>query len=146
MSQVMSMRLREEQMTRIKREARRQNRTPSEVAALLVEEGLRREEFAFIDFRNSPIGRQAYVQGTSLAVWEVMMVARSYGQDPVATADHLGWSLVRVKAAFNYAAAHPREIEDAIADNDAVDFTKLSAMLPGITKFEVSVPEDRASG
>jgi hypothetical protein len=140
------MRLREEQMTRIKREARRQGRTPSEVAALLIEEGLRREEFAFIDFRNSPVGRQAYVQGSSLAVWEVIMIAQSYGHDPAATANHLRWPLIKVKAAFNYAAANSKEIEDAIADNDAVDFAKLSAMLPQATQFVVSDPGTGGGG
>src|SRR5687768_1011042 len=146
MSRVLSMRLRDEQVERLQREARKQGRTPSETSAILLEESLRREEFAFIDFRNSPVGRMAYVQGTSLAVWEVMMVARSYGNDPAATANHLSWPLLQVKAAFNYAASHPREIEDAIADNDAVDFTKLAGMLPGITRFEVSVPGNGEAG
>ena len=33
-------------------------------------------EYALIDFRDSVVGRQAYMQGSSLAVWEVMMIAR----------------------------------------------------------------------
>ena len=52
--------------------------TASDASARLVEEGLRRAEFAFIDFRDSAAGRQAYVQGTTLAVWEVMLLFRSY--------------------------------------------------------------------
>ena len=137
MSKVVSMRLKDGQMDRLQREARRQGRTPSETSALLVEEGLRREEFAFIDFRNSSVGRQAYVLGTSLAVWEVVMIADSYQRDVAATASHLGWPGVRVKAAINYANAYPQEIEDAIADNNAVDFTQLSAMLPQAQEFVV---------
>ena len=42
----------------------------------LVEEGLRRSEFAFLDFRDSPAGRQAYIQGSTLAIWEVMLLLR----------------------------------------------------------------------
>ena len=43
-----------------------------------MEEGLRRSEFAYIDFRDSAAGRQAYMQGSSLAVWEVAMLLRDY--------------------------------------------------------------------
>jgi len=42
----------------------------SDASARLVEEGLRRSEFAFLDFADSPAGRQAYMQGSTLAVWE----------------------------------------------------------------------------
>jgi hypothetical protein len=79
MSHVVSMRLRDEQMERLRRLARRLGYTPSEASALLLEEALRTAEFAFIQFRNSPGGRQAYVAGSSPAVWEVVMVARGYG-------------------------------------------------------------------
>jgi hypothetical protein len=36
--------------------------------------GLRRSEFAFVDFRDSPAGRQAYPQGSTLAVWAVLLL------------------------------------------------------------------------
>ena len=67
-STVISMRLPEESGKRLKRLAHRHGWTASDASARLVEEGLRRSEFAFIDFRDSPVGRQAYVQGSSLAV------------------------------------------------------------------------------
>jgi hypothetical protein len=57
--------------------------------ARLVEEGLRRLEFALIDFRGSPVGRQVYIQGSSLAVWEVMMIVRAYKGDAKKAAKHL---------------------------------------------------------
>jgi len=75
-SQVVSMRLKEAQMERLRRAARRLGLTPSETSARLVEEALRRNDFAFLDFRDSPVGRQACLQGSSLAVWEVVLVAR----------------------------------------------------------------------
>ncbi len=96
-----------------------------------------RSEFAFLDFRDSPVGRQAYIQGSSLAVWEVVMVAQSYGMDAARTAEHLCWPLLRVQAALNYAAAYPEEIEAAIRDNDAIDFRALSRMLPQAAQFFV---------
>ena len=76
-SMVVSMRLPVESGTRLKRMARRHGWTASDLSARLVEEGLRRSEFALIDFRDSPVGRQAYIQGSSLAVWEVMMIVRA---------------------------------------------------------------------
>jgi hypothetical protein len=135
MSHVVSMRLKEGQMERLRRVARRLGLTPSETSARLVEEALRRGEFAFIDFRDSAVGRQAYLQGSSLAVWEVVMVAQCYDLDPERTAAHLRWPVVRVQAALNYARAFPEEIDAAIRDNDAVDFEALSRMLPQATQF-----------
>jgi hypothetical protein len=135
MSQVVSMRLKEGQMERLRRVARRLGLTPSETSARLVEEALRRGEFAFIDFRDSAVGRQAYVHGSSLAVWEVVMVAQCYGLDAERTAEHLCWPVVRVQAALNYAQAFPEEIDAAIRDNDAMDFEALSRMLPQAAQF-----------
>ena len=63
-----------------KRMANRHGWTPSDTSARLVEEGLRRSEFGFIDFRDSPAGRQACLQGSTLAVWEIMLLVRSYKQ------------------------------------------------------------------
>src|SRR4051812_23290536 len=83
LSRVISMRFQDNQVERLGRLARRLGRTPSEASVLLVEEALREEEFGYIDFRNSPGGRQAYVKGTTLAVWEVVQVAASYAMDPV---------------------------------------------------------------
>lgn len=71
MSKVISIRCREPQVERLGRVARRLNRTPSETAALLLDEALRMAEYAHIVFRASAVGRQAYLAGTGLAVWEV---------------------------------------------------------------------------
>jgi len=141
MSQVVSLRLRDEQMERMKRLARRMNRTVSEATALLLEEGLRTAECAFIQFRDSAAGRQAYIQGSSLAVWEVVLVARSYGGDAARTAEHLQWPEVKVRAALNYASAYPDEIEAAIEDN-SVAFETLTHLIPDAQRFPA---QDNAS-
>jgi hypothetical protein len=73
---VVSSRLQPGQQQRLARKAKQLGRTPSEIGALLIEEGLRRDEFAFIDFRDSPTGRQACLQGSTLAVWEVVWIAQ----------------------------------------------------------------------
>ncbi len=121
--------------TRLKRMANRYGWTPSDASARLVEEGLRRLEFAFIDFRESPVGRQASIQGSGLAVWEVMLLVRSYRNDVKAVAKHLGWPPAKVQAAIHYAEAFPREIAEALAENDAADLTSLKRMLPQTVKF-----------
>jgi len=134
-SVVISMRLPAESGNRLKRMATRHGWTPSDASARLVEEGLRRSEFAFIDFRDSAAGRQAYIQGSTLAVWEVVLLLRSYKQNIRAVAKHLQWPEGKVQAAINYAEAFPQEMEDALAEQGATDFGGLKRMLPGATRF-----------
>jgi hypothetical protein len=109
--------------------------TASDASARLVEEGLRRSEFAFLDFRDSAAGRQAYVQGSTLAVWEVLLLVRSYKADVSAVAAHLRWPEAKVQAAMNYARAFPEEVEGALSENAEVDFEALRRMLPQLTEF-----------
>src|SRR5579863_10147455 len=113
-SMVVSMRLPMESGHRLKRLARRHGWTASDASARLVEEGLRRAEFAFIDFRDSAAGRQACIQGSSLAVWEIILLLRSYRDDQRAVALHLGWPETKIAAAVNYARAYPEEIDEAL--------------------------------
>lgn len=129
-SMVISMRLPLQSGKRLKRMAASHGWTPSDASARLVEEGLRRVDFAFIDFRDTKSGRQACVQGSSLAVWEIMLLARAHGRKAAAVAKHLRWPEAKVQAAFNYAEAFPEEIETALAAHDETDFAALSRMLP----------------
>ncbi len=134
MSQVISLRLRDEQMERVRRVARRMNKSASETAATLLEEALRTSEFAFIQFRDSSVGRQAYIQGSRLAVWEVVKLARAYDGDAARVAENLDWPAVKAQAALNYATAYPEEIEAAIADSLPTP-EALAALLPGMERF-----------
>jgi len=124
------MRLPVESGRRLKRIANRHGWTPSDASARLVEEGLRRSEFAFLDFRDSAAGRQAYIQGSTLAVWEVIFLLRRYQGKVAAAAKHLRWPEAKVRAAVHYAEAFPEEIEEALAENDAADFDVLKRLLP----------------
>jgi hypothetical protein len=132
---VVSMRLPMTSGKRLKRWARQHGWTPSDTSARLVEEGLRRSEFAFIDFRDSAAGRQAYVQGSSLAVWEVMLLVRNYKADASRVARHLQWPELKVRAAMNYAEAFPAEIEEALSENESVNLATLKRMLPQTVEF-----------
>lgn len=141
-SSVVSLRVSEEQAERLRRKARLLGRTPSETGAMLLDESLRRDEFAFIDFRESPVGRQAYIQGSRLAVWQVVSVVRSISNDIDAAAKHLGWPALKVRAAMIYAEAYSQEIEHALQDNMARDATSLTRLLPHLE--EVVVPTRRS--
>lgn len=142
-SVVISMRLPAESGNRLRRMATRHGWTPSDASARLVEEGLRRAEFAFIDFRDSAAGRQAYIQGSTLAVWEIMLLVRSYKSDTSAVARHLHWPAAKVRAAINYAEGFPEEIERALSEDAATDFEALKRMLPQATKFVSSKTKPR---
>jgi uncharacterized protein (DUF433 family) len=120
--------------------ASRHGWTPSDACARLVEEGLRRAEFAFIDFRDSAAGRQACIQGSTLTVWELMLLLKSYNLDVHAVTQHLRWPEVKVRAAMHYAEAFPTEIDEAMADHESTDFKKLKRMLPQAVEF-VSRPD-----
>jgi len=76
-------------------------------------------------------------------VWEILSLVRAYNSDLVAVAKHLQWPLTKVQAAVNYAEAFPTEIGDAIAENDAMDFTALKRMLPQAVEFVGNPPKRR---
>ncbi len=132
MSKVISLRLKDRPMESLQRVARRMGRTPTEAAATLLDEILRQSEFAFIEFRDSPAGRQAYLQGTRLKVWQIASIARDYDGDVAQTAAHLALPAMQVAAALNYAKAFPDEIEAAIRDNECSE-TDLERLIPNLT-------------
>ena len=140
MSKVVSTRLPEETEARLQRLARRLGKTPSETGAMLIEESLRETEFAYIEFRNSSVGRQAYLKNSNLAVWQVIIFAEQYQRDAKIIATHLQKSIEWVKAAFNYAEAYPEEISLAIEDDLAINYTTIKRILPQ-TEL-ISIPLD----
>jgi hypothetical protein len=87
-------------------------------------------------------GRQAYIQGSTLAIWEVMLLVQSYKGDVSAVARHLKWPEAKAQTATDYAKAFPEEIEGALSDNAATDLETLKRMLPQAAKF-VSRPASK---
>ena len=134
---VLSLRLPTERAESLKRSARRMDRSAAELAARLIDEGLRRSEFSLIDFRDTPSGRQAYIQGSRIPVWRAVTLVRDYNGDLVKTAAHLSWPEFKVKAALNYAEAFPQEIEDAVVEARSYDFDKLKRMIPSLELLQV---------
>jgi uncharacterized protein (DUF433 family) len=135
---VVSFRLPREEKSRLERLARRTGRTLGELAARMVMEGRRREDFAWIDFRDTAGGRVAFLQGTRLQVWWLARLARQFKGDLAAVADHLGLPLAQVKAALNYAQAFPDEIETSIRDYEETTLDDLKRQLPSLEVFEAS--------
>ncbi len=129
MSKVISFRLGDERLERLQRTARAMNRTPGEAAAIRVEEGMRLREFPGLEFRDTAIGRQAYVRGTRLPVWQVALIARDYDENSTQTASHLGLTNDQVALAFAYISLYRGEIDAAIADNEAAA-DRLALTLP----------------
>jgi len=138
MSHVVSLRLQEEQLDALRRVARCMGRTTSEAAAMLLEEALRQQRFAFVQFRDSPAGRQAYIQGTRVAVWQVVWLVRECQGDEQRVARHLGLPLIQVKAALNYADAFAEEIEAAIEHN-AIDAETIRRLVPALEVLAIDV-------
>lgn len=141
MSQVVSMRLQDRQMSRLQRYARTLGKTPGEVSAMLIEEQLREVEFAFIEFRASPIGRQAYMKGSRLAVWWVIHVAKECAMNAEQIAAHFQRPVAWAQAALNYYADFPEEIDLAIEDHRATDFAALKRALPTTQIMEISLED-----
>jgi len=128
--------LRDEQAARLDRFATGIRKTRSEATAQLIEEGFRHAEFPTIEFRDSVIGREAYLVGTRLAVWQILMIAEGYGLDVNATAAHLHLDEDQVSRALGYAANYESEIRHALEENRAVTSEQLGASL-SLHLFEV---------
>jgi hypothetical protein len=89
-------------------------RTPSDLLAEYAEEVARSHRFCHIEFRDTPMGRMAYVEGTRSGVWLVHDLVRQNKGDIPKTARLHGWPETKVRAAMNYAEAFPDEIEPLI--------------------------------
>jgi hypothetical protein len=70
------------------------------------------------------------MQGSSLALWEVMFLLHGCQEDLVVVEKHLEWPKAKVQAAVSYAEAFPDEINQALEENRAPDFPALKRMLP----------------
>ncbi len=86
------------------------------------------------DFRDSSAGRQAYIQGSTLAVWQVMLLVQCYRGDVSAVARHLKWPEAKVQGAVNYAKAFAEEIETALSEKRRHGFEVLRNMLSQASK------------
>jgi hypothetical protein len=119
----------DERLARLRQVAHELDETPSATATRMIEEGLRLREFPGIEFRDTDAGRQPYVAGVRMPLWYVAMVAREFGDDVAAMAEHLALPRATVEAALCYIRAYAAEIDAAIADIEAAG-DQLAATLP----------------
>jgi hypothetical protein len=106
---VQSCRIEKDHARLLSRQARRRHLEVSTLSSLYLREKSLEEEFPGIGFRDAAAGREAYVPGQRVAVWEVVDVhreAKSIGR----TADHFGWPDYLVKCALAYAREFPDEM------------------------------------
>src|SRR5947209_7489390 len=108
-SRVVTLRLSDETAARLQACARRAGRSVSEIGARSIEEWLRQQEFAEIEFRAFSGERLACLKGAS-PIWQIVMIGKNYDMDLQRTAVHFDWPLHRIRAAFNYYEAFPAEI------------------------------------
>ncbi len=108
---VQSCRIELEHATLLARQAKRRHLEVSTLSSLYLREKALEEEFPGIGFRDSVGGREAYVLGHRVAVWEVVDAHREAGT-VANTADHFRWTPALVRCALAYAKAYPKEIEE----------------------------------
>jgi uncharacterized protein (DUF433 family) len=106
---VQSCRLEEAHAALLAEQARRRHLEVSTLSSLYLKEKALEEEYPGIGFRDAAGGREAYVLGHRVAVWEVLDVYRE-AKTIAKTADHFGWPEYLVKCALAYAKALPAEI------------------------------------
>ena len=106
---VQSCRLEKDHAALLSRQARRRHLEISTLSSLYLKEKAMEEEFPGIGFRDAASGREAYVLGHRVAVWEVMDVYKE-AKSIARTADHFAWPDYLVKCALAYAREFPREI------------------------------------
>ena len=93
----------------LSRQAKRRHLETSTLSSLYLKEKALEEEFPGIGFRDAAAGREAYILGQRVAVWEVVDVHRE-AKSISRTADHFGWPDYLVKCALAYAKQYPEEI------------------------------------
>jgi hypothetical protein len=99
----------------VARQARAARTTKSDLVARYVVEKSLESEFPGISFRNAVSGREAYLTGHRVAVWEVLAVheeTRSVRR----TAEHFLWPEILVRRALAYSKAFPDEVRRSRED------------------------------
>lgn len=96
----------------VTKQARVARTSKSDLVARYVIEKSLETEFPGLSFRDSLSGREAYLAGHRVAVWEVVAVHEET-KSVEKTASHFGWPRVLVKRALVYAQAFPEEIHTA---------------------------------
>ena len=93
------------------RQARRKKLEVSTLSSLYLQEKALEEEYPGIGFRDAAGGREAYILGHRVAVWEVQDVYTET-KKVEKTARHFRWPPSLVRCALAFARMYPQEIAD----------------------------------
>ena len=96
----------------VARQARTARTSKSDLVARYVIEKSLETEFPGISFRDSLSGREAFVTGHRVAVWEVLDVFNET-KSTAKTADHFHWPRALVTRTLAYARAYPEEVRES---------------------------------
>ena len=139
MTQLISARLPDPTAERVKQYAHRKQRSVNETVSIALEEWLRQNEFAFIEFRDTPDGRMAYMKNSRLPVYWVVKIAQ--GCDMELEKIQAYWPnrpRAWIQAALHYYEVYAKEIDAQIALHGATSsFEALKRRLPQIELFHV---------
>ncbi|MCZ7639326.1 MAG: hypothetical protein M5U12_26760 [Verrucomicrobia bacterium] len=106
---VQSCRIEQEHAALLAKQAKRRHLEVSSLSSLYLKEKALEEEYPGIGFRDAVGGREAYVLGHRVAVWEVAGIYREAGSI-ARTADYFRWPPALVRCALAYAKAFAEEI------------------------------------
>jgi len=93
------------------RQAKRRHLEVSTLSSLYLKEKTLEEEYPGIGFRDGAGGREAYVLGHRVAVWEVMDVLAEVKTVAIA-AGHFRWPAALVRCAIAFARAFPESVDE----------------------------------
>ena len=119
MSDHLTLRVRTGTADRLERRAKATGTPARTLAAIYVDEGLRRDDHPLVHFVAGETGRRAALIGTGLDVWEAIECIRDNGNDVSAAAAYLGVSEGMLEAAVAYYGEFKDEIEAEIDLNRA---------------------------
>ena len=109
-------------------------------ASRILEEARRREDFPAVEFRDTPLGRVAYIQGTRV------QVAFVYGQTrhgaeltPHKLAESFAWPLWKARGALAYIAEFAAECRQEWEDLESTELQALRRSLPQTEHREIAV-------
>lgn len=140
MSTTMNLQFTDEEMKQLELEAQRLGKSPAEVAARWVAETLREKEFPHIEFRDTIVGREAYVRGTRIKVWHLRMYSDGDAADVPRIAADLNLSQEEVAEAFAYAHRYSDEIDAIFAELDEIS-QNIEKYIPGVKIFRVDATD-----
>lgn len=113
-AQPFSIRLRSEDDSFVREEARRLKRSRGAIVEGYASEAIRMRRYPGISFRGEDYRRRAWVLGTGLDVWEIVALLRDFGSERE-LAQEYGLTPGQIGTALAYHREFGEEIDDLIA-------------------------------